>query len=137
MVNNVNLVGNIGKKPELSYSQQGNPILKFSLATSEKWDGQVKTSWHNIVMFGKRAESLNQYLDRGAKVYVGGKIDYNHWTDKATGKPRTQTNIIADDLQMLGDGSQRTQTETPATPNTQTLKEQGYFEPITEDDIPF
>ena len=79
-LNKVMLIGNLGRDPEIRYSQQGLAIVNFSLATSEQWtdktsgDRQEKTEWHNIVVFGKQAETCEKYLSKGSQIYVEGKL---------------------------------------------------------------
>lgn len=104
-VNKVILVGTIGKDPEIKHMNNGNNVTSFSLATSEQWkdqqgNKQEKTEWHNISAFGKLADIASQYLTKGSRVYIEGKIRTNKWQDKE-GNNREQKNIIANELQML------------------------------------
>lgn len=104
-VNRVFLIGNLGKPPEIRYSQQGTAVTKFSIATSEKWTdrntGQVqeKTEWHNIILFGKAAETCEKYLSKGSKVYIEGKIQTS--TYEKDGQTRYFTEIVAQNFQFL------------------------------------
>jgi single-strand DNA-binding protein len=105
-LNKVTLIGNLGKDPELSYTASGVAVAKFSIATNERWkdqDGnpQERTEWHNIVAWRKLAEICGQYLKKGSKVYLEGKLQTRSWDDKNTGVKRYTTEIIADDLIML------------------------------------
>ena len=105
-LNKVTLIGNLGKDPELSYTASGIAVAKFSIATGERWkdqDGNVqeKTEWHNIVAWRKLAEICGQYLKKGSKVYLEGKLQTRSWDDKNTGVKRYTTEIVADDLIML------------------------------------
>ena len=105
-VNKVILIGNLGKDPEIRYTPQGAAVCNFSLATSRAWkdkDGNKKeeTDWHNIVAFGKLAEICGEYLSKGRQVYIGGRIQTRSWDDKDGNKKYT-TEIIADEMQMLG-----------------------------------
>ncbi len=105
MVNKVILIGNLGKDPEISYTTSGTAIAKTSLATTEKWkdrDGNQKdqTEWHNLVFWGKSAEIANQYLRKGSKVYVEGRIQYRTWEDN-NGVKRNFTDIKVNNFQML------------------------------------
>ena len=90
-VNKVILVGNLGQKPEIRYTQTDSAVANLSLATSESWkdketgEQREKTEWHRIVYFGKLAEIAEQYLDKGSKVYVEGKLQTRKWQDKETG----------------------------------------------------
>jgi len=105
-LNKVTLIGNLGKDPELSYTPSGVAVAKFSVATGEKWKDQEgnlqeHTEWHNIVAWRKLAEICGQYLKKGSKVYLEGKLQTRSWDDKNTGVKRYTTEVIADDLIML------------------------------------
>lgn len=105
-LNKVMLIGNLGKDPEIRYSQQGLAIVKFPLATSESWvdkgtgNKQEKTEWHNIAAFGKPAEILEKYLSKGSKVFIEGRIQTSNY-DK-DGQTRYFTEIIVANFQFLG-----------------------------------
>jgi single-strand DNA-binding protein len=86
-VNKVILIGNLGKDPEIRYTQSGEPIANFSLATSERWTDkagqkQEKTEWHRVEVFGKTAQVVRDYCTKGKQVYLEGSIRYDEWTDK-------------------------------------------------------
>ncbi|MCK5818973.1 MAG: single-stranded DNA-binding protein [Psychromonas sp.] len=106
-VNKVVLVGNLGRDPEMRYMPNGNAVANFSLATTESWKNKQtgeyenQTEWHNLTVFGKFAEMCGQYLKKGAKVYVEGKIRTEKWQDKTSGQDRYSTKIIVSELQML------------------------------------
>lgn len=105
-LNKVQLIGNLGKDPELSYIPSGAAVAKFSIATSESWKDdsgnlQERTEWHNIVAWRKLAEICGQYLKKGSKVYLEGKLQTRSWDDKNTGVKRYTTEIVADQLIML------------------------------------
>jgi single-strand DNA-binding protein len=105
-LNKVLLIGNLGKDPELSYTASGVAVAKFSVATGERWkdqEGNVqeRTEWHNIVAWRKLAEICGQYLKKGSKVYLEGKLQTRSWDDKNTGQKRYATEVVADDLIML------------------------------------
>jgi single-strand DNA-binding protein len=96
-VNRVILIGNLGRDPEIRYTQGGEPIANFSLATSEKWTGkdgqkQERTEWHRIEVFGKTAQVVRDYCSKGKQVYIEGSIHYDEWTDK-DGNKRNTTKI--------------------------------------------
>ena len=114
-VNKAILVGNLGNDPETKYSQGGMAITKASLATTsvrKDRDGnnQEKTEWHRVTFFGKLGEIAGEYLKKGSQVYVEGRITYSEHTGD-DGQKRYYTDIIADEMQMLGgrgdDGGQR------------------------------
>jgi single-strand DNA-binding protein len=106
-VNKVILIGNLGKDPEMKYTQGGMPVAKFSIATNERFkdkDGnwQDRTEWHNIVAFQRLAEIIGQYLKKGGKCYIEGSLRTGSWDDKETGKKMYKTEIIANELVLLG-----------------------------------
>lgn len=106
-VNRVIIVGTLGKDPEIRYTSDGKAIASFSVATSEEWkdkqtgDKQSKVEWHNIVIFGKLAEIAGNWLKKGSQVYLEGKLQTRKWQDKE-GKDRYTTEVVADQMQMLG-----------------------------------
>ena len=109
-INKVILVGNIGAKPEVKYSSNGSAIANLSVATSETWNDknsgekQEKTEWHRVSLYGKLAEIAGQYLDKGSKVYVEGKLQTRKWQDQS-GQDKYTTEIVVSGyggtLQML------------------------------------
>lgn len=104
-VNKVILVGNLGKDPELRYTNSGVAVATFSMATSESWkdaDGnlQDRTQWHTVVAWRKLAEICGEYLKKGSKVFVEGKIQYRTYDDK-NGVKRYVTEIVMDNMVML------------------------------------
>jgi single-strand DNA-binding protein len=101
MVNKWHGVGNLGKDPEMKYSNDGMAIAKFSIAITEKVKGEKQTEWVRIVAFSKLAEICDEYLSKGKQVYVEGKLHTNKWEDKE-GNTRYTTEIIASNMQMLG-----------------------------------
>ncbi|NLR75344.1 single-stranded DNA-binding protein [Leeia aquatica] len=106
-LNKVLLIGNLGRDPEVRYMTNGEAVANFSIATTESWKGkdgqkQERTEWHNIVMYRKLAEIAGQYLKKGSAVYVEGKLQTRKWQDKNTGQDRYTTEIIADEMKMLG-----------------------------------
>lgn len=105
-VNKAIIVGTLGKDPEIRYSGNGNAIANISVATNESWKGkdgqqQEKTEWHRIVIFGKLAEIVQQYLKKGDSAYFEGKIQTRKWQDQS-GNDRYSTEIVANEMQMLG-----------------------------------
>ena len=111
-INKVIIVGNLGNDPEMRYAQNGNAIANLSVATSETWKDQQgqpqeKTEWHRIVMYRRLAEIAGEYLKKGSKIYIEGKLQTRKWQDQS-GNDRYTTEIVANELQMLdsrGDGS--------------------------------
>ena len=106
-VNKVILIGNLGKEPEVRFTPNGVAVANFTMATSESWkDKQTgenveRTEWHRVVMFQRLAEIAGEYLHKGSKVYIEGRLQTRKWQDKTSGQDRYTTEIIADNLQML------------------------------------
>lgn len=105
-VNKVILVGNLGRDPEVRYMPNGEAVCNFSIATTDTWKDksgqrQERTEWHNIVMYRKLAEIAGEYLKKGRPVYVEGRLQTRKWQTKE-GQDRYTTEIIADQMQMLG-----------------------------------
>jgi len=96
-VNKVILIGNVGRDPEIRYTQSGEPIANFTLATNEVWNDksgqkQERTEWHRVEVFGKTAQVVRDYVTKGRPVYIEGSIRYEEWTDK-DGNKRNTTRI--------------------------------------------
>ena len=105
-VNKVILVGNLGKDPELRFMPNGNAVANFTVATSESWKDQQgvqqeRTEWHNIVMYKRLAEIAGEYLKKGSKVYLEGKLQTSKWQDQTSDQDRYKTEINATEMQML------------------------------------
>ena len=105
-VNKVILVGNLGQDPDVRYMPNGNAVANISVATSETWkdkntgDSKERTEWHRVVMFRRLGEIAGEYLKKGSKVYIEGKLQTRKWQDQ-NGQDRYTTEIIADQMQML------------------------------------
>ncbi len=104
-VNKVILIGNIGADPELRYTPSGTAVTNFNLATNENWtdssgERQERTEWHRIVVWGRLAEICNQYLRKGSKVYIEGRLQTRSWEGQ-DGVKRYTTEVVARDMQML------------------------------------
>jgi single-strand DNA-binding protein len=148
-INKVILVGNLGAKPEVKYASNGNAISNLSVATSESWTDkstgqkQERTEWHRVSLFGKLAEIAGQYLDKGSKVYVEGKLQTRKWQDQ-NGQDRYTTEVVVSGfngtLQML---DRRDDSSSSAPSENVTVKDQTEtsITPVSkdefEDDIPF
>jgi single-strand DNA-binding protein len=105
-VNKVILIGNLGRDPELRYTQGGQAVANFTLATTERFPGkdgerQERTEWHRIVAWARTAELCAQYLSKGRSVYIEGRLQTREWEDKEGQKRRT-TEIVAQTVQFLG-----------------------------------
>jgi single-strand DNA-binding protein len=155
-VNKVILVGNLGKDAELKVTGSGFPIARFSMATTDRrkdsksGEWQERTEWHRVVLLGKQAESLQDYLKKGKQVYVEGRLETRSWDDKE-GQKRYTTEIIADRIQLLGGaggrGGSRSEDDydyggaSSASSSTSSSSSSGGFDPMaggdSDDDIPF
>ena len=153
-INKVILVGNLGAKPEIKYASNGNAISNLSVATSESWTDkstgqkQDRTEWHRVSLFGKVAEIAGQYLDKGSKVYVEGKLQTRKWQDQ-NGQDRYTTEVVVSGfngtLQMLdrrddmnsNAASQISQPHSQATPEPAPAAITPVAPDEFEDDIPF
>ncbi|QEP41862.1 single-stranded DNA-binding protein [Ectothiorhodospiraceae bacterium BW-2] len=106
-INKVIILGNLGANPEVRATRTGGTITTLSVATSEQWTDknsgqkQEKTEWHRVVLFNRLAEVARDYLHKGRQIYIEGKIQTRKWTDQ-TGLERYTTEIIANEMQMLG-----------------------------------
>lgn len=125
-LNKVMLIGSVGKDPELKYTTSGKAVANFSLALSESWKGedgekQEKTEWVNIVAWQKLAEIIGEYVKKGGKVYIEGRLQTRSY-DKE-GVKRYVTEIVADNMLLLGDKSKTTQGDTPS--NNEAPKDDG------------
>jgi single-strand DNA-binding protein len=140
-VNKVILVGNLGRDAELRYTPGGAAVAAVSLATTETWNDkegqrQEKTEWHRVVLWGKQAETLSQYLQKGKQIYIEGRLQTRQWDDK-DGNKRYTTEIRGDRVVLLsgggGGGGQRFQRESGAAhPEPMDVGPE-----LSEDDIPF
>jgi len=105
-VNKVILIGNLGKDPEVKYTPSGTPVAKFTLATNERFKDkegqwQDRTEWHNITAWARTAEIVGEYLKKGSKVYIEGRLQTHSWDDKQTNQKKYMTEIIVNDLVLL------------------------------------
>lgn len=143
-LNKAILIGNLGRDPEIRYTQAGEPIANFTLATNEAWTDksgqrQERTEWHRVEVFGKSAQVVRDYLTKGRSVYVEGSIRYEEWTDKE-GKKRNTTRIRVSGpgsrivlLGGRGEGGGGGRASGPAEPAAGGDEE---FQ-ATDDDVPF
>jgi single-strand DNA-binding protein len=107
-VNRVTLVGNLGRDPEVRYSPDGAAICNVSIATTSSWKDKTsgekreETEWHRVVFYNRLAEIAGEYLKKGKPVYVEGRLKTRKWQDKDTGADKFTTEIVADQMQLLG-----------------------------------
>ncbi len=134
MVNKVILIGNLGADPEVRYTQSGAAVANFNIATTDVWvkDGnkEERTEWHRIVAFSRLGEICGEYLSKGSKVYIEGKIQTRQWDDK-DGNKRYTTEIIAREMKMLSPKNQDGQS------GNYSQEEPPLAEPVMGDDVPF
>ena len=149
-INKVILIGNLGRDPETRYSQGGNPITNFSVATSDSWrdkqsgEQQERTEWHNVVCFARLAEIAGEYLRKGSKVYIEGSLRTSNW--EKDGQKHYRTEVMARELQMLdgrsggGGGGPPNGFESSApssAPSSQPQNAPTLTDDDFDDDIPF
>ena len=108
-VNKVFLLGNVGKDPEIRTTAGGMTVASFSLATADRAKDQQgnwadKTEWHNLVCFQRTAEIVRDYVKKGTQIFVEGKIQTRSWDDKTSGEKKYKTEILVNDLSLLGGG---------------------------------
>ena len=142
-VNKVILVGHLGKDPEVRYMPNGDAVANFSIATTDSWKDksgarQERTEWHNIAMYRRLAEIAGEYLKKGSSVYVEGRLQTRKWQDK-NGQDRYTTEIICDQMQMLGSKGERQSRyeEPPPPPPPVRRQEKPVVSHDMDDDIPF
>lgn len=135
-INKVILVGRLGRDPETRHTSSGKAVCNFSIATDETWkdnsgERQKKTEWHKIVAWGKLAEVCQQYLKKGALVYIEGRIESRDWEDKE-GQKRTSFEIVADTMRILSDKSDKS-----AGASAPASSKRFASTTIADEDIPF
>jgi single-strand DNA-binding protein len=149
-VNKVILVGNLGRDAELRYTPGGAAVATLNMATTEVWNDkggqrQEKTEWHRIVLWGKTAESLNEYLTKGKQIYVEGRLQTRQWDDK-DGNKRYTTEIRGDRVVLLGGGGAGGGSRGGGIARGGASDDMGGHsapgldgpdQPLTDDDIPF
>ena len=150
-VNKVILIGNLGKDPELKYTPSGTAVAKFSLATADRFkdkagEWQDRTDWHNIVCWQRTAEIAAEYLKKGGKVYIEGRLRTDSWDDKETGQKKYRTEVICNDLVLLGgrsdsapdhDGESASRGKASSESHARGGADTMPPTEITDDDIPF
>jgi single-strand DNA-binding protein len=137
-VNKVILLGNLGRDPEVRFTQGGTPVANFTMATTERWNDpsgekKEKTEWHRIVVWGKQAEIAGEYLRKGRPVFVEGSLQTREWTDR-DGNKRYTTEVRAQRLQLLGRPDDRGPAPGGGPAPDEAGEPSGAF---AEDDIPF
>lgn len=141
-INKVILIGNLGRDPEVRYTADGTAIANLTIATSESWkdqegNKQEKVEWHRIVVFKKLAEICGEYLSKGSKIYIQGKLRTRKWTDKNTGAEKYSTEIHADEMQMLDSRGGDEKQQEKKSDDVSKQKEAAQATDDFDDDIPF
>jgi len=135
-LNEATLIGNLGKDPELTYSENGTATARFTMATSESWNDkagerQERTTWHNITVYGKLAEVVGEYLKKGSRILCKGSIENRQYEDADSGQTKYYSGIKMRDMLMLDGRSEQAEAE-PAEAEEPKAKS-----PSNADDLPF
>src|ERR1700722_8331377 len=151
-VNKVILLGNVGKDPEVKFLPSGAAVANFSIATSDRYkdkagEWQERTEWHNVAAFARTAEIVRDYVKKGSKLYVEGRLTTRSWDDKESGKKVYRTEIVIGDLSLLsgrgeGEGGGSYTRSGSSASSTASFDQRGsddyaHSTEITDDDIPF
>jgi single-strand DNA-binding protein len=147
-INKVTILGNVGKDPEVKTINSGAVVANFSVATSERFKGkdgewQDRTEWHNLVAFARTAEIIRDYVRKGSKLLVEGKIQTRSWEDKTSGEKKYRTEIFVNDVVLLsgkGDGESAGSSQRGSSSGYDRQQSSGGYgdaAEITDDDIPF
>jgi single-strand DNA-binding protein len=154
-LNRVQLIGNLGKDPEVKYTPQGTALARLTIATNERFkdkagEWQDRTEWHNVVLWQRLAEIAGEYLKKGGKVYIEGRLQTRSWEDKTSGQKKYMTEVVASDLILLGgrgessgdfSGGSRGEAASSGNNFDQRTPEPEHSGaasgPITDEDIPF
>ncbi len=154
-VNKVILIGHLGKDPEVKYTPSGTPVAKFTLATNERYkdkegNWQDRTEWHNLVAWQRTAEIVGEYCKKGSQIFVEGRLRTDSWDDKETGQKKYRTEIVVNELVLLGGrpqgqgeeggGGGYNRSKAAAANNMDQRTPEPEHAPgtqITDDDIPF
>ena len=137
-LNKVQIIGNLGRDPELRFTQDGTPVCNFSVAVNESWRGRdgeqrERTEWFRVVAWRQLAEIANEYLRQGRPVYIEGRLETREWQDRE-GNDRTTTELVARDLLLLGG---RDADGAPPASGQRDRPSESDDEEITPDDLPF
>ena len=137
-VNKVILVGNVGKDPDIKYTPSGTPVAKLNFATNEKYkdkggEWQERTEWHSIIAWQRLAEIVGEYVSKGSKLYIEGRLHTSSWEDRQSGEKKYRTEIVASDVVLLGDGNRKQ----GADFTSRSRADDHNQHEITDEDIPF
>jgi single-strand DNA-binding protein len=137
-LNRAELIGNLGKDPEVKYTQGGTAVANFSIATSSSYkdkggEWRDRTEWHNCIAWDKLAEICKQYIHKGSKVYISGRLETQSWDDKQSGEKKYKTQIVVNDLIMLDGKSGNGESSKRSKESPRAHKDR----PIDDSDVPF
>jgi single-strand DNA-binding protein len=140
-VNKVTLLGNLGKDPEVKFTPSGTAVAKLTLATEDRSkdkDGNwtEKTEWHNVVLWAKLAEIAGEYLKKGGKVYIEGRLQTRSWDDKTSGQKKYMTEVIGQELVLLG-SVQKTDNRASRGTGQGLVQGRPQTNQVADEDIPF
>ena len=140
-INKVIIIGRLGKDPDMRYAPSGTAIASFTLATNHSikdadgnWNQQ--TEWHSIKSFGRQAEFVGEYLKKGKLAFIEGRLQTSSWEDQ-NGQKKYRTDIIANDVQMLGSKGDGERQDSPTATKTESAPEPQVNDQVEEDDLPF
>jgi len=144
-VNKVILIGNLGRDPEVRYTPNGLAVANLTIATTESWkdkqsgENQERTEWHRVVMYSRLAEIAGEYLRKGSKIFIEGRLQTRKWQDKTSGQDRYTTEVVADSLEMLGKANAGGGNENLAAAPERSAMDAPQMAPVDgfDDDIPF
>ncbi len=141
-VNKVILVGNVGQDPEVKYTPSGTPVAKFSVATNERFkdrsdEWQERTEWHNVVAWQRLAEVAGEYIRKGSRLYIEGKLQTSSWDDRQGGGKRYRTEIVARDIVLLGSHNDEDNSDFSKRNGHERHELYEHSSEITDQDIPF
>lgn len=145
-VNKAILVGHLGRTPEVRYTPEGTAVCNISVATTSQWkdrntgERREETEWHRVVFYNRLAEIAGEYLKKGSPVYLEGRLKTRKWQDRQTGQDRYATEIIAEQMQMLGsrnDAAAAGQASAPAAAGAPRPVQSPSVGASADDDIPF
>lgn len=143
MVNKVILIGNLGKDPEVRYTQGGQAVCAMRIATSRSWTDKQsgtrkeETEWHDVEVWGKQAEACGEYLTKGRPVFVEGRLKTDKWQDKESGQDRYRIKIVAENVRFLGGGKGGGEQRSDAGEQPSGGADDGYRETSDNPEIPF
>jgi single-strand DNA-binding protein len=140
-INKVILLGNVGRDPDVRYTPGGGAVAKFSLATNERFkdksgEWQNRTEWHNVIAWQRLAEIVGEYVHKGSRLYIEGKLQSSVWEDRNSGEKKHQIEIVARDIILFNSTETSAQTDQDGAEDESQPAHSGAGE-ISDEDIPF